>query len=374
MDNSGNLRIVIATEIFPPTLGGPATHLEILIPRLIESGYSVSVVTFGNEEITNTFGATVFHVPLYKSLAKRWIVYTLKLFNIVRRGDSMYVLGTVLAGLPSFIVSKIKGVRYVLRIPGDFIWEYVRRNKNDVSIEDVYKKHFGIFVSIFKKIQQIVVNRAAYAFATSKTQAGITKYWKIHKDVEVVYSPVLQKDNSNAQKENRIIATGRLVGVKGFDVLLHDIHSWMFEHRDWRLDIFGDGPEKEYLQSIIRELGMEDQVEVHDPVSLNELHEQYAQARVAIIYSEYDALPHSLFEAMSNNISVIAPPVGGIPEIITQYSYGHMIAERSREELMAALDEATKDSIDVPADISSELSVTNMTERIVTFLSSSVRI
>ena len=49
----GNFKILIATGIFPPDIGGPATYVMTLCEELPKLGLEVKVVTYSNEEITN---------------------------------------------------------------------------------------------------------------------------------------------------------------------------------------------------------------------------------------------------------------------------------------------------------------------------------
>ena len=59
----------------------------------------------------------------------------------------------------------------------------------------------------------------------------------------------------------RFATVGRYeVGSKCQDRTLHALATAEWKKRDWRLDLFGGGPDEAYLQDVIRYYGLEDRV------------------------------------------------------------------------------------------------------------------
>jgi glycosyltransferase involved in cell wall biosynthesis len=112
-----------------------------------------------------------------------------------------------------------------------------------------------------------------------------------------------------ARRELALLAVGRLVPKKGFDVLVAAAARLTFP---FRLRIVGDGPERERL------VGLDERVELAGPVTHDELPALYAAADVVVVPSVEDAdgdrdgLPNVVLEAMASCRPVVASDVGAI--------------------------------------------------------------
>src|SRR5207253_8134634 len=116
-------RLLIVTGIYPPDVGGPATHAKDLFDELTERGHVARVVAlWDGAEVEARAGVVRFPrrwPPLVRSLAVvRWIA------GHARRFDAIYATGlhteAVLGG-------RIAGVPVVVKIVGDPVWERGRR-------------------------------------------------------------------------------------------------------------------------------------------------------------------------------------------------------------------------------------------------------
>lgn len=101
-----------------------------------------------------------------------------------------------------------------------------------------------------------------------------------------------------------ILAMGRLVPEKGFDLLLRAFKKNCLKHPEWSLVILGEGSERKPLEEMAKELGIETRI------YLPGLHpnpmEVMAQASIFVLPSRYEGFPNALIEAMAYGLPTIS--------------------------------------------------------------------
>jgi glycosyltransferase involved in cell wall biosynthesis len=120
---------------------------------------------------------------------------------------------------------------------------------------------------------------------------------------------------------------GRMVPVKGFDLFLEVAAETKKRAENVRFRILGDGPLKDELILQAEALGIKDIVEFLPPKS-NPV-PFYQSLDVYLNTSHHEGIPLSILEAMSCGKPVVAPRVGGIPEIISSGHEGLLLDGRS---------------------------------------------
>lgn len=122
---------------------------------------------------------------------------------------------------------------------------------------------------------------------------------------------LLNEDDANS---NFICAAGRLISIKGFDVLIRSFTSIASVDPDLKLVILGEGRERNNLNNLIKELNLEGRVvlkgHVDNPVPF------FKHARVCVVSSIQEGFPNVLLEMMAVNASVVSTLcAGGIEKI-----------------------------------------------------------
>ncbi|WP_238547225.1 glycosyltransferase family 4 protein [Actinoplanes friuliensis] len=101
-----------------------------------------------------------------------------------------------------------------------------------------------------------------------------------------------------------LVAAGRLVPQKGFDLLIDAFARVHAKHPDWQLRIFGTGAKHKRLAAQIDELGLEGGVELR---GLDKrLDEQLSQASIYVLSSRFEGLPMVLLEAAAAGVPAVA--------------------------------------------------------------------
>lgn len=110
-----------------------------------------------------------------------------------------------------------------------------------------------------------------------------------------------------------VVFLGRIGEWKGTFRLLH---AWaLLGNPVATLTVAGDG-EVEEARRLVRELGLQDQVEVHDWLSADAVSALLDRAHVLVLPSRNEGQPMAVLEAMARGLCIVASDVGGLAEMI----------------------------------------------------------
>jgi glycosyltransferase involved in cell wall biosynthesis len=135
-----------------------------------------------------------------------------------------------------------------------------------------------------------------------------------------------------------IIAMGRLSRQKGFDYLLQAFAHLKPHHRNWKLTILGEGPERKELESLRRSLLLEDSAFL--PGSVANPNAFLKQASLFVLSSRYEGFPNALCEAMACGLPVIAADCKYGPQDIVRHGVdGLLIPREDGNALIGAMNQ-----------------------------------
>jgi glycosyltransferase involved in cell wall biosynthesis len=133
-----------------------------------------------------------------------------------------------------------------------------------------------------------------------------------------------------------VVALGRLRHQKDFRRLIRAFAQVAAKHPDWKLKIFGDGPNRERLEQLIVELGLESNVELPGPV--RNVGPELAAASMYALSSRREGFPMVLLEAMSKGLPVVSFDCPTGPrEIVRSGENGLLVPHQDVDALAAAM-------------------------------------
>ncbi len=316
-------QLLIATGIFHPDPGGPATYLRALLPALQARGWSVRVLTYGDPQPGDdsaAYGYPVRRVPR-RALPLRLAQYATTARGEQRDTDLIY---------QHTLALPLLGVRVprLLKVVGDQAWERsIRRGwiAPDTDIDAFQQARYGGLVGAQQAARAREVRRMDGVIVPSHYLRQMVAGWGYPAErIHVIYNalpagfapPPVSQAQARAQlrqpDEPTLLFVGRLTAWKGVDRLLAALPAVP----GVRLLVAGEGDQRAALERQTQTAGLTQRVRFLGKLA----HEQVALAMRAadyvVLYSGYEGLSHTLLEALRCGTPVIASDKGGNPEIV----------------------------------------------------------
>ena len=211
----------------------------------------------------------------YKSYDKRYNIFLyLELFNIFKNYDVVHSHA-----------AKASQITYILSKFLPFI--------------HIATKHNIRKGKIFNKVKNVIS-------VSNEVAKTIT-----HNSKTLYFGLPLVDLKKNKQEVFTITAIGRLDPIKGFDSLIKEVSKLDF---DYRLNIIGDGKQKEDLEKLIISNNLQNRVFLLG--FRDNIIQQLKDSDLQVLSSISEGLPITLIEGILYSSVIISTPVGGIKEVI----------------------------------------------------------
>lgn len=317
------MRILLATGIYPPESGGPATYTRALAASLVERGHSVIVVTYGDAEAEASDSWAVCVVTRSGGPVLRYARYAWRVFIEARKADLVYLQGAVSEGLPGTLGARLAGRPTAMRVPGDYAWELYQQSTEDPELLDAFlqRRHSGR-IGWLERIERWTAKRASVIITPSEYLKHVVMKWgipaaKIHVVLNTVQplplggDPALIRSSYHLEHSLVLLSVARAVPWKGGRFLLRVLKQLPEAyHLVWA----GDGPARLEWEAYAKELGIESRVFFLGRVSRADLASWYRAADAFLLASGYEGYPFVVPEAASVGLSCFVTDKGGNPE------------------------------------------------------------
>ncbi len=328
------MKLVIATPLYPPEPGGPATYAKLLEKGLPGQGIGVTVVKFSD----------VRRYPkLIRHLAYFWRVYA-----AAKEADAVLALDPVSVGLPSLWAARLRHATFVVKIVGDYAWEQGVQRFGITDTLDIFTNRMQVpfSVAVLRAAQTYVAKSARSCIVPSEYLKGIIRSWGIPDErIKVIYNAIELEGGGTvpeevaAQPRPRIVSVGRLVPWKHVDGLIDAVAMLP----TLPLAVVGDGPERVALEARAQEK-LDARVTFTGALSHADTLAVMRMSDIFILNSSYEGLSHVLIEALMLGMAVIATGAGGNTELIRDDENGLVVPPRDPDALVRALERFANDA------------------------------
>lgn len=204
-----NMKILIATGIYPPDIGGPAQYAKNIETVWKNQGHTVKVLSFK------------FEKKLPAGIRHLW--YAFRLLFQMTRSDMVIAMDTFSAGVPAVFVAKILHKKIIARTGGDFLWEaYVERTGDLTLLRNFYNTRMNKLSKkervIFRLTRYMLTNTDGIVFSTKwQRDIFIPAYGIDPKKTHIVENYYGNKEESFEPLVKNFIAGARPLKWKNLD-------------------------------------------------------------------------------------------------------------------------------------------------------------
>jgi glycosyltransferase involved in cell wall biosynthesis len=362
---------LIASGTFHPESGGPPTYLLRLGRELTARGHHLTVVTYGDEpaDTPRRYPYPVYRVPRGLATASKLALFAREVWRHGRHADLLFVNDY---GLPATIANLGLRKPMVMKIVGDFAWEYAVRHglvPADEPFEQFQARQYGPKVEAIRAMQATYVRAADRVIVPSSFVKWYVEGWGADPErVRVVHNAV--DDPTAGLTESReatraalgvtpdervVLVVARLTVLKGIDTVMAALGRLAGETvagsaggpaggltTRARLVVLGDGPDRARLEGLAAGLppGM---VTLAGEVPHAEVARWMRAADALALCSGYEGLSHVLLEAMAAGLPVLVSDVGGNRALVTHNQDGLVVPYQDVTATASALTELLAD-------------------------------
>lgn len=157
----------------------------------------------------------------------------------------------------------------------------------------------------------------------------------IHCGIDPDRFPLVDRRERSGELE--LLTVGRLVPVKGQQLLIEALAAQAAHGLRLTLTIVGDGPSLADLQALAAHHGIAERVRFAGAVGQQEIGGYYERADAFVLPSFAEGIPVVLMEAMATGMPVIASRITGIPELVDDGRSGLLVTPGRLDQLVRAL-------------------------------------
>jgi glycosyltransferase involved in cell wall biosynthesis len=334
------VRVLVVSGIWPPDVGGPASHAPDIARFLAGRGHEVEVVT------------TAAARPAAEPYRVRWASRRLPKGAIhlrtaalvrsrARAADVVYTTGMFGRSAAGALAARRP---YVVKLTADPAFERSRRRGLvEGDVDDFQGGGGGPVAMALRAARDFELRQAAHVFCPSAYLRVLVLSWGVAPErVSVLPNPAPEIPDLPSRDELKrsfgldgatLAFAGRLTAQKSLGRALDAVAA----ADGVRLVIAGDGPDRAPLEGRARELGIADRVSFLGAQPRRRIVELFRAADATILSSSWENFPHTVVEALAVGTPVLAMEAGGVAEVVHDGVNGLLVAPGDTAALAEAV-------------------------------------
>ncbi|MGH3109685.1 MAG: glycosyltransferase family 4 protein [Gaiellaceae bacterium] len=322
------MNVLVVSGIWPPDVGGPASHAPELADFLRARGHGVEVVT------------TAAAAPAARDYPVRWVSRRLprgirhaavaaSIALHARSSDVIYAtsmlgratLGATLARRP-----------VVVKLVADEAYERARRfGLFDGDLDEFQRFPGGRRVRLLRDSRDRALHRVDHLVCPSSYLASLAVRWGVPEERVTVVpnaAPPLPALPTRDAARGRfgldgptLAFAGRITRQKALAVALEALA----QVDGVSLLVAGDGPDLGEVRRGASERGLDGRVRFVGPLDRDDVLALFRAVDASVLPSSWENFPHTVVEALAVGTPVIATAVGGVPELVRDGENGLLV-------------------------------------------------
>jgi len=329
------VNVLVVSGIWPPDVGGPASHAPDVAAFLTARGHSVDVVTTA----AAAPAAEPYRVHWVSRALPKGAIHVRTGLEVARRAraaDVVYTTGMFGRSAGGAFLARRP---YVLKLTADPAFERARRRGMiGGNVDEFQRAQIGLSVRTLRVARDLELRHAAHVFTPSAYLRELAIGWGVEPGrVSVLPNPSPPLPPLPPREELRVsfamtgptlAFAGRLTAQKSLEIAVAAIAAV----EGVSLVIAGDGDERPRLERLsgerVRFIGSQPRERVI---------ELFAAADASILSSSWENFPHTVVEALAVGTPVIATTAGGVAEVVTNEENGLLVPAGDADGLAAAV-------------------------------------
>lgn len=333
--------IAIFSGYYFPHLGGVERYTYNLAKELHCMGYNIIIITsqydIEQKNIEKTELAKIYRIPTYKVLVSRYPINKINkksrnLFKNIKEENIDFAIVQTRFWAMSYIASKFIKKNNIKSL-------LIEHGSAHFTVNNKILDYFGAMYehiltnSIKRRIKSYygVSNKCVSWLKHFNIEANGVLYNSIDISIKKKYSKDIVKDNNKV----KITFVGRMIEEKGVLKLIDAFKDLQKKYNNIELNLAGDGP---ILNKIIKENKNEDKINILGNLKHDDVLRLLCKTSIFVNPSDFsEGLPTTILEAGLLECAIIATPMGGTTEIISDDSLG-LICTSKKEDIEESIE------------------------------------
>ena len=332
------MNVLVVSGMWPPDVGGPASHAPEVCDYLLERGHRVAAVTMADRPPA-TEAYPVRWASRRTPLVWRHVVAARLVARLARHADVVYSTGMVgRSSLGAALARK----PIVLKLTSDPVFERSLRWRLFGADLGAFQHARGLRIGVLRRARDLALDRATRVIIPSEALRELALGWGLPSEkVVVIPNPVSPPELDDREELRRrhglegrtLVFAGRMVPQKAIHVALDAV----VRNPDVSLVLAGEGPYLERLRRLASSLPLDGRARFIGPQPRQAVFELLRAADAALLSSSWENFPHMVVEALAVGTPVLATDVGGVTEILRDGENGLLVPMNDAEALAAVI-------------------------------------